>query len=236
MPVIELQRELNRAMSQLSHILALSGNPIAVLENVDTDTDIAVKPGAIWNIPEKARAYLVDLLKDGGLQLHIAYIELLLRMLHDISETPREAFGGMDRALSGVAMQIELYPLVQKIMRKRAIRTTAYNRRNWMILELIARFGNKTKGKIAEIDGGKREIKEISPDDFRLKVVWGQILPQDMEKLVYNEQILVQNGIHSRRRAMDEVGVKDPEAEFMHWKEEQAQILEINTNTQQVKS
>jgi hypothetical protein len=33
--IMESQRELNRAMSQLSRILELSGNPIAVLENVE---------------------------------------------------------------------------------------------------------------------------------------------------------------------------------------------------------
>ena len=47
-------RELNRAMSQLSLILELSGNPIAVLENVTEAQDIAVAPGAVWEIPEKA--------------------------------------------------------------------------------------------------------------------------------------------------------------------------------------
>ena len=32
-------------------------NPIAVLENVTEAQDIAVQPGAVWGIPEKARAY-----------------------------------------------------------------------------------------------------------------------------------------------------------------------------------
>ncbi|MBM4432722.1 MAG: phage portal protein, partial [Chloroflexi bacterium] len=57
----EPQRELNRALSQLSRILELSGNPIAVLENVEESEDIAVRPGAVWNIPEEAKAYLLDL-------------------------------------------------------------------------------------------------------------------------------------------------------------------------------
>ncbi len=54
--VMEPQRELNRAMSQLSKILELSGNPIAVLENVEESADIAVKPvsrldsGDFWSI------------------------------------------------------------------------------------------------------------------------------------------------------------------------------------------
>jgi len=44
--IMESQQELNRAMSQLSRILELSGNPIAVLENVEEAEDIAVRPGA----------------------------------------------------------------------------------------------------------------------------------------------------------------------------------------------
>jgi hypothetical protein len=64
--IMESQRELNRAMSQLSRILELSGNPIAVLENVEESEDITVRPGAVWNIPEDAKAYLLDLLQGGG--------------------------------------------------------------------------------------------------------------------------------------------------------------------------
>ncbi|WP_236886623.1 hypothetical protein [Dehalococcoides mccartyi] len=61
--IMEPQRELNRALSQLSRILELSGNPIAVLENVEQSEDIAVRPGAVWNLPEDTRAYLLDLLR-----------------------------------------------------------------------------------------------------------------------------------------------------------------------------
>ena len=44
-PIMEPVRELNRAMSQLSMILELSGNPVAVLENVTDSQDIAVQAG-----------------------------------------------------------------------------------------------------------------------------------------------------------------------------------------------
>jgi hypothetical protein len=55
-PLVASNRELNRAFSQLSQILELSGNPIAVIEGVTGSRDIAVEPGAIWEVPEKARA------------------------------------------------------------------------------------------------------------------------------------------------------------------------------------
>jgi len=208
--VMESQRELNRAMSQLSRILELSGNPIAVLENVEESEDIAVRPGAVWNVPEDAKAYLLDLLQGGGVRLHVDYVNLLYRILHDVSESPRAAFGGTERDLSGVAMEIELQPLLQTIRRKRLIRTPAYNRRNAMILKLLERYRGEQFG------------------DNYLRVVWAPVLPQDTSRLVSNEQALVQTGIHSRRMAMDELGVKDPEYEFDRWLAERKAILGMN--------
>ncbi|MBN2239030.1 MAG: phage portal protein [Dehalococcoidales bacterium] len=208
--IIGTQRELNRATSQLSRILELSGNPIAVLENVEESEDIAVSPGAVWNIPEDAKAYLLDLLQGGGARLHIDYINLLYRILHDLSESPRAAFGGTDRDLSGVALEIELQPLLQKVRRKRIIRTAVYNRRNRMILRLLEKYRGEHFG------------------DHHLRVVWGPVLPQDFSKLVTDEQTLIQTGIHSRRRAMNEVGVTDPEMEFTRWLEERKAILSMN--------
>jgi hypothetical protein len=208
--IIEPQRELNRATSQLSKILELSGNPIAVLENVEESEDIAVRPGAVWNIPEDAKAYLLDLLQGGGVSLHIDYINLLYRILHDVSESPRAAFGGTERDLSGVALEIELQPLLQKVKRKRIIRTAAYNRRNRLILKLLGKYRNEDFG------------------DNSLGVVWAPVLPRDLTRLVSNEQVLIQSGIHSRRRAMDEVGIRDPEMEFNRWLEERETILRMN--------
>jgi len=208
--IMESQRELNRAMSQLSRILELSGNPIAVLENVEEAEDIAVKPGAVWTIPEDAKAYLLDLLQGGGVRLHIDYINLLYRTLHDVSESPRAAFGGTERDLSGVALEIELHPLLQKVRRKRIIRSAVYNRRNRLILKLLEKYRGESFG------------------ENRLRVIWSPILPQDLTRLISNEQTMVQSGIHSRRGAMEEVGIKDPEDEFKRWLEEREAILRMN--------
>jgi len=211
--IMESQRELNRAMSQLSRILELSGNPIAVLENVEESEDIAIRPGAVWNIPEDAKAYLLDLLQGGGVNLHINYINLIYRAIHDLSESPRSAFGGTERDLSGVALEIDLQPLLQKVRRKRIIRTAAYNRRNEMILRLLEKYRGEDFGP--------------SPGG-RLRVIWGPVLPKDMERKVSSEQAMVQTGIHSRRTAMNEVGVGNPEAEFARWLEERESILRMN--------
>jgi hypothetical protein len=197
-------------MSQLSRILELSGNPIAVLENVEQSEDIAVSPGAVWNIPEESRAYLLDLLQGGGVNLHIEYINLLYRTLHDLGESPRATFGSTSGNTSGIALEIEMQPLLQKVWRKRLIRSSVYCQRNNLILKLISKYTGQDFG------------------NYRLQMAWSPVLPRDMAGLVSNEQILVQNGIHSRRTAMSQIGVKAPEAEFASWLEERAAILKMN--------
>jgi len=208
--LVQPQRELNRALSQLSRILELSGNPIAVLENIASAEDIKVQPGALWTIPEDAKAYLLDLLQGGGVRLHVDYIDLLYRALHDISETPRAAWGGIEKELSGTALQIELGSLTQKVTRKRTIRTSAYHQRNAMILKLAEMYMNENF------------------EGVNHRVVWSSILPQDTARQAQNEQLLVQAGVHSRRTAMDEVGIQDPDEEFYRWLEERKKILEMN--------
>ena len=208
--LMQPQRELNRALSQLSRILELSGNPIAVLENIASAEDIKVQPGALWTIPEDAKAYLLDLLQGGGVRLHVDYIGLLYRALHDVSETPRAAWGGIEKELSGAALRIELSSLIQKIVRKRLIRTNVYYRRNAMILKLAEMF----------MDHDFTGINH--------RVVWGPILPQDIDRQAQTEQLLVQAGVHSRRTAMDEMNIQDPDQEFDRWLEERRRILEMN--------
>ena len=200
--IMEPARELNRAFSQLSMILELSGNPIAVLENIEDASDITVQPGAVWEVPESSRAYLLDLLQGGGVRLHTDFLDLVYRALHDLSESPRPSFGDNARGLSGIALDIELNPLVQKVRRKRLIRTSAYERRARMILRTLERYKGFDFGPV------------------RPKVLWGPILPQDRSRLVQDEDTLVRSGIHSRRRAMANLGIDDPDRELAQVGEE----------------
>ena len=195
-PIVEPSRELNRAVSQLSMILELSGNPIAVLEGVERAEDIAVQPGAVWELPERARAYLLDLLQGGGVKLHVDFIDVIHRALHDLSEAPRISFGDNPRNLSGVALEMEMNPMLQRVRRKRLIRSTAYKERNEMALRILE----------------KRTGVKYLP--VKQRVVWGSLLPQDRSRLVREQQTLVEAGIQSRRRAMENLGIDDPDAEW----------------------
>ena len=201
--LIDVCRELNRRMTVLSRVLELSGAPIAVLENVDGSEGITVGPGAKWELPEGAKAYLLDLLQGGGAETHIAYIDLLYRMLHDLSETPRTAFGDSGRDLSGAALEVEIQPLVQKVNRKRRMWDGVFARRNALLLDLMETFGG------AEI-GGLRQTTAI----------WPPVLPSDRDSAVRNAVSLVGSGVQSRRSAMAALGEEDPDAEVARIHEE----------------
>ena len=203
--VMDIGRELNRRVSVLTAILELSGAPIAVLENVEGSEGIAVQPGQKWELPEGARAYLLDLLQGGGVQLHIEAIEKLYRALHDISETPRTSFGDGGRPMSGVALEVELQPLIQKVKRKRAIWSGVYRRRNAMILDLLALHGQRTATR-------------------RTRPVWGTITPRDRAQMVKDEVALVTAGVHSRQRAAERLGADDAAAEFDAWLAEERRV------------
>lgn len=74
-------------------------------------------------------------------------------------------------------------------------------------------------------------LEKYQGKDFgscHVRMVWGPALPRDTARIVASEQVMVQGGIHSRRTAMDELGVKDPEQEFARWLEERETILNMN--------
>jgi hypothetical protein len=98
---------------------------------------------------------------------------------------------------------MEMDPLLKKAQRKRLIRSAAYRRRNEMILRIL------------------EQQTGVAYAPYRSRVVWGPLLPQDRSRLAEDEARLVEAGIHSRRRAADELGVADPETEFARWLEEE---------------
>lgn len=133
---------------------------------------------------------------------------MIYRTLHDLGESPRTSFGDNGRGLSGIALNIELDPLLKKVQRKRLLREVALRRRNEMILRLLEQYTG------------------ASYAPYRTRAVWGPLLPVDRSRLVLEETRLVEAGIHSRRRAANELGVDDPEGEFERLREERLRLRE----------
>ncbi len=164
---------------------------------------IRAEEGAVWELPEGSRAYMLDMLSGGGVRLHIEYIDALYRALYDLAETPRTAFGDSGRNVSGAALEVEIQPLVQKVQRRRRVWDAVYRQRNSMLLDLLERFGGEPLGGVR-----------------RTQAVWGSVLPNDRQALVLDEVQLVASQIHSRQTAMNLLGDVDQERELALIQEE----------------
>jgi hypothetical protein len=143
-------------------------------------------------LPEGSKASLLELLKDGGVGLHLDYINLLYRMMHDLTELPAAGFG-RDQApgagSSGVALEQLLYPVVQRVARKRRIWDEALDLRNRMMLALAGL------------------------PVLRSRFTWADVLPKDRAALVTQEVGLVVSNIHSLETARRTLGDEQPELE-----------------------
>jgi hypothetical protein len=189
--LMTLNSEFNVRISVLSQLLQMSGNPVLVLQNVEDAQGMRVGPGAIWTLPDGAKAELLELLKNDGIALHVQYVDLLYKMLHDLSELPDSGFGNADvsNASSGVAIETLLYPVVQKVNRKRRIWDAALDQRNRMIMALAGL------------------------PIHRSKFSWPDVLPRDRAALVTQEVGLTASNIHSLKTARRNLGDEQPDLE-----------------------
>jgi len=192
--VVPLNRELNERMSDVADIIRFHADPPVIFKGVMEHSNLSVGPGTVWDLPEGADVQLLEWRgQTPAIQEHI---ERVMRALHDVTETPKTAFGDSGRLLSGVALETELQPLIQKTLRKRAWWSAGLRRRNRYIL------------RIAELKG----LGSFAP--YRSKVIWPPLLPADSEVEVRNNVALVSAGLRSRRTAMDRLGEESPEEEM----------------------
>jgi hypothetical protein len=207
--VVGLNRELNARLSDQADLIRYHADPPVVFTGVTDHSSLTVGPGTVWDLPTDGD---VKLLEWRGVAPAVRdHLELILRAIYEVSETPRTAFGDSGRLLSGVALETELRPLLQKTLRKRVVWTAALRRRNAMVLKLAERFG---------LDGAR-------PGDYapyRTRVIWPPMVPKDDAQEVQNNLALVHAGLRSLRTAMDALGTEDPEAELQRVVEDRARL------------
>jgi hypothetical protein len=209
--VIPINRELNERISDQADTIRYHANPPVIFRGVTDHTDLAVGPGTVWDIPVDADVKLLEW--QGQAPAVQAHIEQVFRALYEVSETPRTAFGDSGRLLSGVALETELRPIIQRTLRRRAFWNRALRQRNRMILQLAEQHG---------LDGARPGM--FAP--YRSRVVWPPMVPQDDAQDVRNNIALVAAGLRSHRTAMDLLGAETPEEEIRRVLEDRATLGE----------
>lgn len=206
-----IQDRLNAAAADLDWVMEVAAG-VTVLEGVDQGGDIAIRPGAVWELPEGARAYMLDMLGSAGVQQRLWHMGDLVDTMHQVARVPQSALGSSGRELSGFALSIELAPLVRLVKRKRLTRTVALRRR----AELIAELGRRFEG-----------LPEAGPE-LRASVTWSEPLPADRNSELRVAMAEVELG-RDREAVLAEIGVADPAGELRRHIE-QSRLLGADEN------
>ena len=205
--VVPLNRELNERLSGQADVIRYHAHPPVVFRGVEAHEGPAVGPGSVWDLPRDADVKLLEW--HGTPPAVLEYIHTLLRALYETSETPRTAFGDSGRLLSGVALETELRPLLQRTLRKRVVWSAALRRRAQLLWAVAEAVGLAPPGLFAGL---------------RPRVVWPPLLPQDETRLVENNVRLVAAGLRSHRTAMEVLGVESPEEELARVRADRARL------------
>lgn len=191
-----LQDRINSAANDLDTFMEIASN-VLVLEGVDDHGDLAIRPGAILDMPAESKAYVLDLLTGDMAGQRLAHLGELRDAIHGLGRIPVSALGNLGRDISGTALQIELGPLVRLVNQKRLYRTAALRRRAQLVVALGARFGG---------------LPELPPG-MRPSVNWDDAIPADRGDELSNAEAELRLG-RSRASILRTLGVEDPAAEL----------------------
>src|SRR5205823_14005119 len=145
--LIGLNRALNERMSDQADLIRYHADPPVVFKGVEEHTDLPVGPGTVWDLPKDADVSLLEW--RGSLPALQEHLDRVLRALYEVAETPRTSVGDSGRRLSGVALETELQPLVQRTLRKRVAWSAALRRSNRMLLALFGQAAGLPAGTFA---------------------------------------------------------------------------------------
>jgi hypothetical protein len=221
--VMPINREIDERVSDAADVIRFHADPPIVFRGVTEHADLAIGPGTVWDIPSDAD---VKLLEWHGQPIAVGeHIDRLYRTLYEVAETPRTSFGDSGRALSGVALETELRPIVQRTLRKRAWWTRALRRRSELVLSLARQFGVGNRLGVGN-SGAPAGLAGL--ERHRIRVLWPPMLPQDDATEVQNQVRLVAAGLRSHRSAMDVLGTESPEEELARVQADRAALGRVD--------
>ena len=175
--------------------MELAGSVVVLSGTASEDGNFPVMPGAVWELPEGARAEVLDLVKGNGVSQRLEYLTSVQTSMHELARVPQTAVGVTAGQLSGLALQIQLGPLARLIARKRLYRSSALRTRALLIAALGHQFG-------------------LCPSTSTLPAVnWRDAIDTDREMELRNAQAEEALG-RDAEAVLRSIGVDDPAAEL----------------------
>jgi len=193
--VIELNREYNEKVTDVSDIINYHASPTTVVYGAKLK-DLEKGANRMWGLPEGAR--LENLVLSGDLNASNTHIDRLKKTMLELTGTPEQAFGKSQGISNtpGIALQISYLPMIER--RDLKVLTYGYG------LRLINRLMLKTT-EIAD-SGFAAKMNKLEGNKYRNKIVFPDPMPYDEAAELEKIRIRLDLAITTRKRELEKLG------------------------------
>lgn len=223
--VIQLNRELNEKMTEVSDIINYHAAPVTIITGAKA-SQLERGPKKVWaGLPKDASVFNLE--SRGEMSGALEYIQFLKRAMHEITGVPETALGQFQPVsnTSGVALAIQYQPLMNRYQMKKVHFTNGLEKLNEIIIRTAAVFipellmYDPSQSAAPEPDM-LLQLDPADPNTYKTTIHWPEPLPVDALIKLNEVQAKMALGIESKRGALKLLGEEFPNEKMVEIFEE----------------
>jgi hypothetical protein len=223
--IIQLNRELNEKMTEISDIINYHAAPVTIITGAKA-SQLERGPKKVWaGLPKDAQVFNLE--SRGEMAGAIEYVQMIKRAMHEITGVPETALGQFQPVsnTSGVALAIQYQPLMNRYQMKKVHFTNGLEKLN----EIIIRTASVFLPELLQYDASQAAQPEpdmllvLDPNDpntYKTTIHWPEPLPVDALIKLNEVQAKMALGIESKRGALALLGEEFPNEKMVEIFEE----------------
>jgi hypothetical protein len=223
--IIQLNRELNEKMTEISDIINYHAAPVTIITGAKA-SQLERGPKKVWaGLPKEAQVFNLE--SRGEMSGAIEYVQMIKRAMHEITGVPETALGQFQPVsnTSGVALAIQYQPLMNRYQMKKIHFTQGLEKLNEIIIKTCAVFipelliYNPSQTAMPEPD----MLTQLDPNDpntYKTTIHWPDPLPVDALIKLNEVQAKMALGIESKKGALRALGEEFPNEKMIEVFEE----------------
>ena len=223
--IIQLNRELNEKMTEISDIINYHAAPVTIITGAKA-SQLERGPKKVWaGLPKEAQVFNLE--SRCEMSGAIEYVQMIKRAMHEITGVPETALGQFQPVsnTSGVALAIQYQPLMNRYQMKKIHFTQGLEKLNEIIIKTCAVFipelliYNPSQTAMPEPD----MLTQLDPNDpntYKTTIHWPDPLPVDALIKLNEVQAKMALGIESKKGALKLLGEEFPNEKMIEVFEE----------------
>lgn len=213
--ITDLNRQYNETATLIADIVNYYASPTTVILGAKAN-NLERGPKKVWAIPND-KASIQNLALGADLKGPLEFLEVLKEKMHEIVGIPTNAFGSEQSIsnTSGVALQLQFLPLMQKFRQKETQYAAGLSSLNEIIIRTAALYMPEmleiNPDRDPPLEDGQLEVLDPrDPLTYRNMVEFASPLPLDKLVALNEIQMEMGLGLESKRGALKKLGEAYP--------------------------